>query len=80
LFSLLQNLTKRSPDPETNPGFLRKLIEAKVLLRFGIEIAFEVLKYGGSFLFEHPLTSRAWMDVLHDAEIDSAARGPHGSL
>eukprot|EP00435_Cladocopium_sp_Y103_P073784 s36_g45.t1 len=64
LFSLLQNLTNRNQNPEANQRFMRRLIEAKVLLRFGIEIAFEVLKYGGTFVSEHPLTSRAWMETL----------------
>eukprot|EP00435_Cladocopium_sp_Y103_P028086 s2384_g7.t1 len=64
LFSLLQNLTNRSEKPESEHRYLRRLIEAKVLLRFGIEIAFEVLKYGGTFVFEHPLTSRAWMETF----------------
>jgi hypothetical protein len=71
LFSLLQNLNRNFQNPEANPEFLRRLIEAKVLLRFGIEIAFEVLKYGGSFVFEHPLTSRAWMDNLMQKLIQS---------
>ena len=71
LFSLLQNLNRNFQNPEANPEFLRRLIEAKVLLRFGIEIAFEVLKYGGSFVFEHPLTSRAWMDNLMQKRIQS---------
>ena len=63
LFSLLQNLTKRNHSSEAE-SYLRRLIEAKVLLRFGIEIAFEVLKYGGTFVFEHPLTSRAWLETM----------------
>jgi hypothetical protein len=73
LFSVLQNLNRQSQNPDANPEYLRRLIEAKVLLRFGIEIAFEVLKYGGSFVFEHPLTSRAWMDHLMQKLIQSPA-------
>ena len=30
------------------------------MLRFGEEIAETVMSYGGIFVFEHPLTSKAW--------------------
>eukprot|EP00435_Cladocopium_sp_Y103_P060880 s1403_g22.t1 len=42
--------------------FLRNLLKAKILLRFGVEIAKEVAQYGGCFVFEHPVTSKAWSD------------------
>ena len=64
LFTLLQNLSQklREANPELLKEHLRKLRRAKVLLRFGVEMAKEVLEYGGIFLFEHPVTSRAWQE------------------
>eukprot|EP00435_Cladocopium_sp_Y103_P033679 s671_g8.t1 len=64
LFSLLQNLSAAKRTPENAKIFLRRMTEAKVLLQFGIEIALEVLSYGGTFVFEHPLTSRAWSERM----------------
>ena len=58
LYTLLQNLNCYRDTEE----HLKQLREAKILLRFGIEIAFTILDYGGHFVFEHPLTSRAWLD------------------
>ena len=63
LFSMLQNLNLRHLDTrEKLLEHARKLTEARVLLDFGIEICSMVADYGGSFLFEHPLTSKAWKE------------------
>ena len=76
LFSILQNLCKRirEANPKLLSEYLRKLRTAKVLLRFGIEIANEVRNYGGIFLFEHPLTSKAWqtrelLQLIDEADV-----------
>ena len=58
MYSLLQNLSQ----PVDAVQHLRRLREAKLLLRFAIEIAKIIMSYGGDFVFEHPLTSRAWLD------------------
>ena len=61
--SILQNLRPFADrSPEKQQEYLRNLIQAKVLLRFGVEIAKEVASYGGYFVFEHPVTSKAWSD------------------
>ena len=64
LFSILQNLSVGKRNAESAKIFVRRLMEAKVLLQFGIEAALEVLSYGGTFVFEHPLTSRAWSEPM----------------
>ena len=63
LFSLLQNLNLKHLDTEDKlREYARRLTEAKVLLNFGVEICQTVAAYGGSFLFEQPLTSKAWKE------------------
>jgi hypothetical protein len=63
MFSVLQNLNqKHLEDPLKEKEFVRRLIEAKVLLSFACEICQLVRSYGGTFVFEHPLTSRAWSE------------------
>lgn len=63
MFSILQNLNqKHLEDPQKENQFVRRLIEAKVLLSFACEICQLVRSYGGTFVFEHPLTSRAWSE------------------
>ena len=63
LFSLLQNLNLKHLDTENKlKEYARRLTEAKVLLNFGVEICQMVAAYGGSFLFEQPLTSKAWKE------------------
>ena len=62
LFSLLQNLNMNRRNPEALRKFLKDLMRAKVLLRFGVEIIEMVMSYGGFFVFENPLTSKVWQE------------------
>ena len=63
MFSVLQNLNQKYlEDPQKEREFTRRLIEAKVLLNFACEICELVRGYGGTFLFEQPLTSKAWAE------------------
>jgi len=63
MFSIMQNMNQKRNRRrgQAHARFVfQKLCEAKVLLRFGEEIAETVMSYGGIFVFEHPLTSKAW--------------------
>ena len=63
MFSIMQNMNhkRNRKRGQAHARFVfQKLCEAKVLLRFGEEIAETVMSYGGIFVFEHPLTSKAW--------------------
>ena len=63
MFSIMQNMNhkrNRNLGHEHARFVFQKLCEAKVLLRFGEEIAEMVMSYGGIFVFEQPLTSKAW--------------------
>ena len=61
MFSALQNLGwSRWSDPEKQQQRARKMVEARMLLNFAVEICQLVQSYGGYFLFEHPWTSKAW--------------------
>ena len=62
--SILQNLSKgkREKNPETQREYLRNLCEARFLLSFAVELCLLVHDYGGTFLFEHPWSSKAWTD------------------
>ena len=61
MYSLLQNLNKRNQqEPEGLRRYLKATQEARTLLRFGVMVAKKVLDYGGIFVFEHPVTSKAW--------------------
>ena len=61
MFSRLQQLRKtKHEDWNSMQVYLRRLQEAKRLLRFGVEIALQICQDGGAFVFEHPLTSMAW--------------------
>ena len=66
LHSLLQNLNQiyRDKHPDKQLEFNRRLVESTVLLHFGMEVCEMVRAYGGTFLFEHPRTSKAWQDQL----------------
>ena len=65
LFSILQNLNlERLRDPQKHKEFLRELLKAKRLLKFAVEIVNIVRSYSGTFLLEHPLTSRAWQEKM----------------
>ena len=63
MFSILQNLNQRHrTTPEQQRVYLRKVIEARALLNFAVEVCYLVLDIGGYFLFEHPWTSKAWAE------------------
>lgn len=60
MFSILQNLNmKYLNSPEKLREYARKLTEAKILLNFAAEMCQLVALYGGTFVFEHLLTSKA---------------------
>ena len=61
LLSIMQNMNlKHRMDPDKEKQFLRDFMKSMILLNFAIEVARTVSKYGGTFLFEHPWTSKAW--------------------
>ena len=61
MYSALQALNVRHlSTPERLRIHLRRVAEAKVLLNFAIEMCWVVYGYGGTFVLEHPWTSRAW--------------------
>ena len=63
MLSQLQNLNKKYLEDETKQKeFVRRLIQAKVLLNFSCEICELVMSYGGTFLLEQPRTSKAWKE------------------
>ena len=64
LMSLMQNMNQhdRDADPQKQREFDRRMVEARLLLSFSIEICEMVREYGGTFCFEHPWTSKAWHD------------------
>ena len=64
LMSLMQNMNQhhRDADPQKQREFDRRMVEARLLLSFAIEICEMVREYGGTFCFEHPWTSKAWHD------------------
>ena len=45
----------------TKKDFARRLRGARILLNFACEVILLALGYGGTYLLEQPLTSRAWM-------------------
>lgn len=61
-FSIMQNMNLGRKTPEAMRLFLQELRKSKVLLRFAVEMIELVIEYGGVFVFEQPLTSRAWQD------------------
>eukprot|EP00438_Fugacium_kawagutii_P017712 Skav207315 [mRNA] locus=scaffold2296:325139:333057:+ [translate_table: standard] len=64
--SIMQNMNMahREANPEKKREYLTKLTQSIILLHFGIEVCHTVMAYGGSFLFEHPRTSKAWQDPV----------------
>ena len=58
LFSLMQNMNNH----RKTRRFLKRLRDARRLLKFAVKATLLVRAYGGSFVFEHPLTSRAWLE------------------
>ena len=66
MFSLMQNMSNqlRLQDPDKARAHYRELLKAKRLFKFALEVAQIVRDYGGTFLLEHPLTSRAWQEQM----------------
>lgn len=58
---LIQYSSKFESNGDTN-RYLQRLRDARRLLRFAIEAIKSVMSYGGCFVFENPLTSRAWLE------------------
>ena len=61
-FSIMQNMNLGRKTPEAMRKFLQDLRKSKVLLRFAVEMIELVLSYGGVFVFEQPVTSKAWQE------------------
>ena len=78
LFSLLQNLNMNRKDPDALRQFLKELMKAKVLLRFGVEIIEMVMSYGGFFVFEKPADLQG-MAGENRAEADQRTDDDFGS-
>ena len=71
LFTILQNLNHARRTEEGMKTYLQRLHWAKVLLRFATKVARTVMAYGGKFLLENPLTSKAWQEkFLHELMMD----------
>ena len=65
-FSVMQNMNLGRKTPEAMRQFLQDLRKSKVLLRFAVEMIELVIDYGGVFLFEQPVTSKAWQERWMD--------------
>ena len=55
-------------------GYLQKLSEGKMLLRFAMELYKDQMDRGDLFLFEHPQGAKSWSDpsvqkLLHDSRV-----------
>ena len=61
-FSVMQNMNLGRKSPEAMKQFLQELRKSKVLLRFAVEMIELVMDYGGVFVFEQPVTSKAWQE------------------
>ena len=67
LYTILQNLNHARRTEEGMKTYLQRLRWAKVLLQFATKVAQTVMAYGGKFLIENPLTSKAWQEkFLHE--------------
>ena len=67
LYTILQNLDHARRTEVGMKTYLQRLRWAKVLLSFATKVARTVKAYGGKFLLENPLTSKAWQEkFLHD--------------
>jgi len=69
-FSQLQELNKM----RNLKGYLQKLSEGKMLLRFAMELCKDQMDRGDLFLFEHPQGAKSWSDpsvqkLLHDSRV-----------
>ena len=66
LHTIMQNMNQayRDKHPEKQEEFMRRLCQSTVLLHFAMEICEIVRGYGGTFVFEHPRTSKAWQDPM----------------
>jgi hypothetical protein len=91
-FSRLQNLNRNRSDPRERR---RRLVEAKVLLDFAVEVYRAQLARGAHFLHEHPLAATSWEEpgvqelrahpqvqeaTAHQCCFGLAARDPSGSV
>ena len=75
LFTILQNLNHARRTEEGMKLYLQRLREAKELLRFATKVALLVMDYGGTFLLENPLTSKAWQEkYLHELMMDDRVK------
>lgn len=81
LFSIMQNMNVEKEN------FKKRLREARVLLHFACEIVEIIEEYGGIYLLEQPMISRAWMErglqkIIHKencilAKCDQCQSGLH---
>ena len=63
MMSIMQNMNQKYlQDPDKYKQYVRRLIEARTLWNFGIEICKTVMAYGGTFVLEQPWTSKAWKE------------------
>ena len=61
MFSQIQNLNRRLYEgAEATREYIKKINQTRILLRFAIRISNLILDYGGKFVFEHPLSCKAW--------------------
>ena len=75
LFTILQNLNHARRTEEGMKLYLQRLRDAKELLRFATKVALLVMGYGGTFLLENPLTSKAWQEkYLHELMMDDRVK------
>lgn len=64
MMSIMQNMNqKHLEDPEKYKQYIRRLIEARMLWNFGVEVCKTVMAYGGTFVLEQPWTSKAWKET-----------------
>ena len=63
LFSSLQNLNQhRWRERSDYQAHAKRLSQARLLLRFATQVVAIISQYGGTYVFEHPLGSKAWLE------------------
>ena len=63
MFSMLQNLNQhRWRNREDYQQYAKRLGQARLLLRFASTIVETIIAYNGTYVFEHPLGSKAWLE------------------
>ena len=63
MFSMLQNLNQhRWKDRDDFQQYAKQLGQARLLLRFAVQVVEIIVAYGGTYVFEHPLGSKAWLE------------------